>query len=656
MCGIAGYLTTRSESDAELVHHVTRMCDAILHRGPDGGGAWSDAAHGLVLGHRRLAIVDLSPQGRQPMESACGRYVIVFNGEIYNHLALRAALGAQAWRGHSDTETLLACMSRHGVHAALECLVGMFAFAVWDRQARTLTLARDRMGEKPLYFGRLPAGDFVFGSELKALRAHPRWQGRVNRDALALYMRHNAIPAPHSIYQGISKLMPGSWLDIGADGSTRGGSYWRLRDVATQARQHPAALPDAEATEKLRTLIDASVKDQMVADVSLGAFLSGGVDSSTIVASMCRQASGRVRTFSIGFDEKGYDEAVHARAVAAHLGTEHTELYVTPADALAVIPGLGAIYDEPFADSSQIPTILVSRMTRQHVTVALSGDGGDELFAGYNRYLLADRSWRRLERLPLPARRLAARGLLALRPATLDALAAVLARVVPPLRRHGAIGDKLHKLASTVLDAPSPMSMYRRLVSHWSDPASIVRGATEPRTLIDELGEAPQGLSTIELMCLLDQLTYLPDDILVKVDRAAMSTSLETRVPLLDHRLVEFAWSLPMHQKIRDGRSKWLLREVLDRDVPRALIERPKQGFGIPLDAWLRGPLRDWAESLLDPARLAREGWFDASAVRAKWEQHLRGDRNWQFHLWDVLMFQAWLAAEATGTAGPAAP
>ncbi len=628
------------------------MCDAIVHRGPDGGGVWSDAAHGLALSHRRLAIVDLSPQGRQPMVSACSRYVVVFNGEIYNHLALRAALGAHPWRSHSDTETLLACMSRYGVHLALERLVGMFAIAVWDRQTATLTLARDRLGEKPLYHGKLPCGDFVFGSELKALRAHPRWQGEVDRDALALYMRHNVIPAPHSIYRGIAKLMPGSWLDVAADGSTRSGTYWSLREIALRARLQPAEMPDAEATERLRSLIDSAVKSQMVSDVPLGAFLSGGVDSSTIVASMCRQSTVKVRTFSIGFDEKGFDEAVHARAVAVHLGTEHTELYVTPDDALAIIPGLAAIYDEPFADSSQIPTILVSRMTRQHVTVALSGDGGDELFAGYNRYLIASRAWRRLDRLPLAARRLAARALLATRPGTLDALASALGNAVPALRRHGAVGDKLHKFADTVLDAPSQLTMYRRLVSHWQDPASVVLAATEPRTVIDELGQAPHGLAPIELMCLLDQLTYLPDDILVKVDRAAMGASLETRVPLLDHRLVEFAWGLPLHQKVRGGHTKWLLREVLYRDVPRALIERPKQGFAIPLDRWLRGPLRSWAEGLLNPSRLVREGWFDAKAVRSKWDQHLRGERNWQFHLWDVLMFQAWHSA-ATDSVQP---
>lgn len=646
MCGISGLLTVRGQTDSELRALGERMSDAIAHRGPDGSGIWCDSRHGVALGHRRLAIVDLSPQGEQPMVSACGRYVIVFNGEIYNHLALRQDLGPLPWRGHSDTETLLACISRHGVQHALALFVGMFAFALWDTQKLTLTLARDRMGEKPLYYGRLPVGDLVFGSELKALRAHPSWQGTIDREALAQYMRHNVIPAPRSIHQGISKLEPGCWIEFQVGGDVRHGRYWDLRDVAMDAHAAAPAWSDTEAVTRLRALVDQSVRDQMIADVPLGAFLSGGVDSSAIVASMCRQSSGKVRTFSIGFAESGFDEAVYARAVASHLGTDHTELYVTPADALAVIPGLATIYDEPFADSSQIPTVLVSRMARRDVTVALSGDAGDELFAGYNRYLLADGLWRRLEAVPLPLRRGLSRAVLAARPGAWDSAAALLGKLLPPLRRHGAVGDKVHKFAASVLGAASRSEMYRALTSHWTEPARIVPGAVEPRSVLDELPMEGSRLSPIEHMCLLDQLTYLPDDILAKVDRAAMSAGLETRVPLLDHRLVEFAWRLPMHQKIRDGSTKWLLRQALYQDVPRALIERPKQGFGVPLEQWLRGPLRDWAEALLDPARLTREGWFDAALLRDRWSQHLRGERNWQFHLWDALMFQAWLDAQ----------
>jgi asparagine synthase (glutamine-hydrolysing) len=649
MCGIAGFISPHGETAEELRHHAGRMSEAIAHRGPDGQGVWCDARHGVVLGHRRLAVVDLSPLGAQPMVSACGRYVVTFNGEIYNHLALRRALGPLPWRGHSDTETLLACFMRHGVHESLSHLVGMFAFAVWDTQRLTLTMARDRMGEKPVYYGRLPAGDFLFGSELKALRAHPRWQASIDRDALAMYMRHNTIPAPLSIYQGISKLQPGCWIDVAADGSVRHGEYWRIQDVAHIAREHPVRLDDVQATAQLRALLDDAVHDQMVADVPLGAFLSGGVDSSAIVASMRRQASTRVRTFTIGFTEKGFDEAIHARAVAQHLDTDHTELYIAPADALAVIPNLAAMYDEPFADSSQIPTYLVSRMTRGQVTVALSGDGGDELFAGYNRYLLADQTWRWLDKVPLALRRLAARSLLAAAPSTWDAVASTVSATLPRLRRYGAVGDKLHKFAADVMCAQSRIAMYRGLVSHWNDPTAIVLGASARTTLIDE--PPPEGLSPIEHMCLLDQATYLPDDILVKVDRAAMRVSLETRVPLLDHRIVEFAWRLPLRQKIRDGTTKWLLRQVLYQDVPQALIERPKQGFAVPLGDWLRGALRPWAEALLDPTRIRREGFFEVTALRAKWDQHLRGERNWQFHLWDALMFQAWHEAEPAAAA-----
>lgn len=642
MCGITGYLSSVPDSAEDLHRHVRRMCDAIAHRGPDGEGIWADAEGRVVLGHRRLAVVDLSPQGHQPMASACGRYVLVYNGEIYNHLELRDSLGAQAWRGHSDTETVLAMFSRHGVEATLRELVGMFAMAVWDRQARTLTLTRDRMGEKPLYWGRLPAGDFVFGSELKALRAHPRWQPEIDRDALALYMRHNAIPAPHSIYRGIHKLMPGCWLQVQADGQLVHGRYWNVQEVAQRARAQPTGWSDAEATDRLEKVLVQAVQGQLLSDVPLGAFLSGGVDSSTIVALMARHSSQPVRTFAIGFDEAGFDEAVYAKAVAAHLGTDHTELYVTARDALDVIPRLPTMYDEPFADSSQIPTALLAGMARQHVTVALSGDAGDELFAGYNRYLLADHVWKRLSRVPLPARRAIARALLAMPAAGWNALARPLQALLPGHRRQAQVGDKLHKLARSVLPARDQGAMYRALVSHWQHPAELVLGAHEPRTLLDDANFDLSVTSSVEHMSLLDQQTYLPDDILVKVDRAAMAVSLETRVPLLDHRVVEFAWQLPLHQKIRDGQTKWLLRQVLYRHVPRTLIERPKQGFAVPLDQWLRGPLRDWAEYLLSPQRLAADGLFDVALVRHTWLAHLQGDRNWQYLLWDVLMFQAW--------------
>jgi asparagine synthase (glutamine-hydrolysing) len=652
MCGIVGLISVGHEDEPSLRAMATSMAAAIAHRGPDGQGTWADPAHGVALGHRRLAIVDLSPHGSQPMQSACSRYMLVFNGEIYNHLTLRAALGNVPWRGHSDTETMLACFTRHGVEATLPKLVGMFAFAVWDRKTQTLTLARDRMGEKPLYFGRLQGGDLVFASELKALRAHPRWQCTIDRDALALFLRYNAVPGPFSIYRGISKLEPGCFAQVSRHGEVRLQSYWDTVSVARAAQADRLALDDASATDALEGLLMQSLNGQMMADVPLGAFLSGGVDSSTVVALMALSSSQPVRTFSIGFDDKDFDEAGYAKAVAAHLGTQHTELCMTARDTLDVVPLLPTIYDEPFADASQIPTYLVAKMARQHVTVALSGDAGDELFAGYNRYLIADRLWHRLERVPLLLRQGVARLILDARPSSLDALARAGGLVLPPLRRHRQIGDKLHKLAANVIGAASDAAMYRNLVSHWQDPASLVLGATEPRTALDRTDlPSARETSVIERMSLLDQITYLPDDILVKVDRAAMAVSLETRVPMLDHRVVEFAFRLPMHQKVRDGQTKWLLRQVLYRHVPRALIERPKRGFEVPIASWLRGPLRGWAQELLAPARLRGEGLLNAESVNARWIEHQQGTRNWHNALWGVLMFQAWLES----IRGPAA-
>ncbi|MDP2006322.1 MAG: asparagine synthase (glutamine-hydrolyzing) [Rubrivivax sp.] len=643
MCGIAGILAAPGRPQAIEPAAVRRMGEAIAHRGPDDHGEWIDAERGIALAHRRLAVVDLSAAGHQPMTSHCGRYVVVYNGEIYNHPELRAELGDLPWRGHSDTETLLALFTRHGVVESLPRLVGMFAIAVWDREAATLTLARDRMGEKPVYWGALGDQGIAFGSELRALQAHPGWRGEVDRDALALLMRHNCIPAPHSIWRGVHKLEPASWLCVQRDGSVRQGRYWDLAQRSLEAMARPLRLSDTEATDRLEHLLLDTLRGQMLADVPLGAFLSGGVDSSTIVALMARQSSQKVRTFCVGFDDGATSEAVHAREVARHLGTDHTELAVGPGDALALVPKLATLYDEPFADSSQIPTLLVAQMARRHVTVALSGDAGDELFAGYNRHLIAHRLWPRLQRTPLGLRRGLAGLIGSVSSSTWDTLLGAPQRLLPPARRHGDVGAKLHKLARAVLPAADLKSLYRALTSHWTHPNALVLDAREPATRIDDSALAPHWRDAVAGMSITDQLTYLPDDILVKVDRAAMAHSLETRAPFLDHRLVEFSWGLPLHQKIRHGQTKWLLRQVLYRHVPRALIERPKQGFAVPLDAWLRGPLRDWAEALLAPERLQREGYVAIAPVRQAWAEHQSGRRNRAPELWDVLMFQAWL-------------
>ena len=644
MCGLTGFLGgPRSRDRDESGALLTRMSDAIFHRGPDGGGVWSDPACAIGLAHRRLAIVDLSAAGAQPMSSPSGRFVIAFNGEIYNHLSIREDIERERamtapWRGTSDTETFLSGVEAWGLTGMLSRSIGMFAMAVWDRKERVLHLARDRIGEKPLYYGRFGSGSsspFVFGSEISALRRHPSFQADVDRDTLASYMRHNYVGGEASIYKGIRKLPPGGMLSVSLENPEPVLVRW-WSGVETVMRGVSKRFPGtpAEAVDSLESLLKDAIGQQMVADVPLGAFLSGGVDSSTVVALMQSQSMRPVRTFSIGFNEPGYDEAVHAKAVAKHLGTDHTELYVTHDEARAVIPKLPLLYSEPFADSSQIPTFLVSQLARAHVTVSLSGDAGDELFCGYNRYQLTSSIWRKVAMLPRRLRLSIARGALSVGPSHWDRIG----RIVSASR----LGDRLHKGAS-LLGSRSISELYRSMVSHWEAPESVVLDATEPLSALTDLDRRLDGLGDIERMMALDLLTYLPDDILVKVDRAAMGVSLETRVPFLDHRVVEFAWSLPFDYKLRDGVTKWPLREVLYRHVPRAMIERPKMGFGVPIDSWLRGPLRDWAESLISSERLAREGFFDPRPIRVKWEEHLSGRRNWQYLLWDVLVFQAWL-------------
>ena len=652
MCGITGFLSHRPPAAEQMRATVTRMAETLAHRGPDEQRAWVDAAAGCALGHRRLSIVDLSEHGAQPMHSACGRYVIVFNGEIYNHPELKDEIeragAAPAWHGHCDTEVMLAAIAHWGLHDATTRFTGMFAFALWDRQARTLALVRDRVGEKPLYYGW--AGDtFVFGSELKALRAHPAWRGEIDRDALTLYMRYSCVPAPYSIYKDIRKLAPGSILTLPAD-SVPGTlpapvGYWSAMAVAANGLQRPYAGSVTEATAELDKHLRTAIAGQMIADVPLGAFLSGGIDSSTVVALMQAQSSAAVRTFTIGFTEDAYNEAQHAAAVARHLGTDHTELYLTARDALDVVPQLPQMYDEPFADSSQIPTHLVAKMAHQHVKVCLSGDGGDELFGGYTRHAWTGRMWSTLQRYPSGLRTALARLLMSVSPATWNSLLQAIAPCLPRALRQSHPGDKLHK-AAMVMNAADAQEIYLRLVSQWQNPAALVIDGAEP--VLPARGSAlwKIGGDVASSQMLLDLVGYLPDDILVKVDRAAMNVSLETRVPFLDHKVVEFAWRLPLAMKIRDGQGKWLLRQLLYKYVPRELVERPKTGFGVPLDSWLRGPLKTWAGDLLASARLNREGFLRAEPIAKMWGEHLSGRRNNQHALWNVLMFEAWLAAQ----------
>jgi len=641
MCGITGFIG--KGVSPEICGHMVKQ---LHHRGPDDHGVWVDEQHTIALGHARLSILDLSPKGHQPMHSASGRYVVAFNGEIYNFATLRTELETSGFHfnGHSDTEVLLAAIEEWGIHSALKRFAGMFAIALWDRKEKCLHLVRDRLGEKPLYYGE-HNGVFLFGSELKALKAHPATDFEINRDALALMLRHNYIPTPHTIYQGIHKLTPGTLLTVDCSNSQlsfRHDVYWSAYQVATKGNATPFDASPEELINELDNLLLSTIGEKMVSDVLLGAFLSGGYDSSTIVALMQAQSSRPVKTFSIGFHESGYDEAHHAKEVARHLGTEHTEFYVTPKQAMDVIPKLPSLYDEPFSDSSQIPTYLVAELTRQHVTVALSGDGGDELFAGYNRYLLAQNMWQKLDRIPTIFYRLAAGLISTLSPNSWNKLGDCVMPLLPARLRFGNIGDKLYKLADVIKDQ-TPEQLYQSLVSHWNHPEQILVSGKEASTPLTRPDEWPELSSYVEWMMYMDMIGYMPDDILVKVDRASMGVSLETRVPFLDHRLVEFAWRVPLSLKLKEGNGKWLLRQVLYRYVPKTLVDRPKMGFGVPIDSWLRGPLREWGESLLARDRLKSEGFFNPDIIYSKWMEHQSGSRNWHYWLWDILMFQAWL-------------
>jgi asparagine synthase (glutamine-hydrolysing) len=640
MCGIAGIWDRRRKSEPAAVTALAQaMADTLRHRGPDEGDVFADADAWLALGHRRLSIVELSPAGSQPMISSCGRFVISYNGEVYNAAELRPELEAagRRFRGHCDTEVIVEGAAVWGVEATVRRLIGMFAIALWDRRERMLYLVRDRLGIKPLYWADFD-GRILFGSELKALRADRGWTPTLDCDSLAAYLRFAYVPAPCTIYRGVRKLPAGTILTVRERGAPEIVPFWSLADVASSGRSAPLDLSEEEATTRLDVLLRDAIGRRMVADVPLGAFLSGGIDSSTVVALMQAQSLRPVRSFSIGFREPGFDEAPHAAEVARHLGTDHTELYISPDHALSVIPNLATIYDEPFADSSQIPTFLVSEMTRRHVTVALSGDGGDELFGGYTRYFHGRALWRMIRRVPRRARGLAAAGLQAVSPSAWSGLGAV----IPESMRPAHFGAKMRKLAGVLASEPEAGLLYRQLVSQWADPEIIVIGGIEPEGPLDDRHVREMVPDFIEQMQYLDTVMYLPDDILTKVDRASMAVSLEARVPLLDHRVVAFSWMLPSAMKGADGVGKRVLRRVLNRYVPRELIERPKMGFTVPIEDWLRGPLRPWADPLLGEQRLAAEGIFHPEPIVKRWREHLAGSHDWHDSLWAVLMFQAW--------------
>jgi asparagine synthase (glutamine-hydrolysing) len=645
MCGIAGFWTSQADfSRTVLDDRVSKMTDTLVKRGPDDSGVWSDAQNSIALGHRRLSVIDISEHGHQPMTSADGRYVIVYNGEIYNFKALSIELekAGHSFRGHSDTEVILAAFSEWGLEKAVSLFDGMFAFALWDRKNGDLSLVRDRIGEKPLYYGA-QNGTLYFASELKAIRAHADFQPVIDRNALISFLQFSYIPAPDSIYSGIRKLLPGHILRLKSPVSTVDSKpYWSLENSVHTGAADPYQGTDEEAVRELERMLRQTVKSRMVSDVPLGAFLSGGIDSSTIVALMQSQCDRPVNTYTIGFHEQGFDEAVFAKKVAQHLGTNHTELYLSSGETMDVITKLPEVYDEPFADSSQIPTYLISALTRKHVTVSLSGDGGDELFGGYTRYFIADHYWNRVRRVPYFIRKLAAKCIQSIPFGYADGFYNKMKLVLPFKIKQSLPVEKFYKLGQ-ILSHSNMQSVYKRLVSVNYDPLHLVCGGNARRTIIDNSSIWDTMPDQVTSMQYLDLMTYHPDDILVKVDRAAMAVSLETRVPFLDHEIVKFAMSLPLNMRVRNGQGKWLLRQVLYRYIPQNLIDRPKMGFGVPLGRWLRGPLKDWACDLLDERRLRQEGFLNPQKVSEMWQRHQGGHYNHRHELWNILMFQAWL-------------
>jgi asparagine synthase (glutamine-hydrolysing) len=655
MCGIAGIFSYRINKD--IKDRVKHMTGKLQHRGPDDSGIWLDFESAIAIGHRRLSVIDTSNSGHQPMCSQCGQYIIAFNGEIYNHLSLRKELNKTdayqkiegvankfKWKGRSDTETLLEYISKFGVNKALKASTGMFSFALWDCHNNTLTLARDRIGEKPLYYGWV--GDFfIFCSELKAIQSLPEFNNPIDRGALALYFEHCTVPSPYSIYENIFKLDPGSFITLQKQDlkqkKVNQEKYWDFSNIAHNGI-HNQIDNDIEAVDKLNFLLQETISKQSVSDVPLGVFLSGGIDSSLVSALMQAQSNIPISTYTVGFDESGFDESNFASAVAKHLGTNHNELRVTANDALSVIPKLPELYDEPFADSSQVPTYLVCKAASRHVKVALSGDGGDELFGGYNRYLWGDRIWNKVGWMPQNLRKIIGLGIQSISTESWDFIESYL----PKGYRVAHMGSKAHKFSYRLRTVNNMNDLYRSLVTEWPKDMNPVIGANILATKLDDSNVIRDIAEEKHRMMLFDSITYLPDDILTKVDRASMGVSLETRAPLLDHNVAELAWRLPLHMKIRNGQGKWVLRQILYKHIPPRLIERPKAGFAIPIGEWLRGPLREWAELLLDDSRLDSEGFLNTKLVRKIWEEHLSKTSDWTVRIWTILMFQSWLESQ----------
>lgn len=647
MCGFTGYLTSGQLDQSNSPKIIREMTNSLYHRGPDSEGFWSDSSDGISLGFRRLAILDTSSNGNQPMQSSNGQYVLVFNGEIYNHLDLRKEIeafysGKKLWFSGSDTETILSGFEIWGIRETIKKCIGMFGFAVWCKKTKVLTLGRDRLGEKPLYYGWQDSNQeklFFFGSELKSFKKHPQFTGEIDRGALCSFIRYSYIPAPSSIYEGIFKLLPGNILEVSLHKPKPIISkYWTAEDIAINTENKLNFRNDQEAADSLETMLMKSVNQQMIADVPIGAFLSGGIDSSLIVSLMQFQSDQKVQTFTIGFNDDAYNEANHAKAVAKYLNTDHAELYIDSNNLLEVVPKLSKLYDEPFGDSSQIPTYLISKFAKENVTVALSGDGGDELFCGYNRYQITNQYWPMLKATPSSLKNFISRSILNISTSKLDTVYNFFVKN----QRYSNFGEKIHK-GGRVLSSNDISSLYRRLISIYYDPNSIVHKGVESNTFLDESSNNLKELDDLSLMMTLDLLTYLPDDILTKVDRASMGVSLETRVPFLNHEVVEFALKLPLKYKLRDNQTKWLARKVLYKFVPKDLIERPKSGFAIPIGIWLKSSLKDWAEDLLDEKTMRNQGLLNVDKIRERWSQHISGTHNWEHFLWNILMFQSWL-------------